>query len=648
MKKLLILIILLASISNDGFAVKKSQKELNGDKYFFVYSFDKAIGSYTSTKRLTVEGQRRLAVSYHNIHKNVDAEGAYAKLIKEPEGVLPYDYYNYAMVLKANGKYAAADIQMQKFKELKPYDLCTRSYVSNNTELSSLLTDNGKYKIEHLNLNTDAEDFGTSFYKDKVVFSSSRECVKTTEKKYNWNGKPFLDMYISEVEGGQLNAPKSFNSVFNGKMHDGTASFNKEGTYMAFTCNNKNDNKKDKVVELQICFSNYKDGKWSEAEHFFLNSNEYSVGQPCLTADGNTMYFTSDMPGGYGGADIYKITKDEKGEWKKPVNMGNKINTEGIEMFPFFEESNGILFFTSDGHFGLGGLDIFMCATDGTKFGKVYNAGVPLNTQYDDFAVIVNGKTNKGYFSSNRIGGNGDDDIYTVDFLKGLNAGKKIIGIGKDKDENPIPNTFITLLNQKGNTIDTVITGENAAYSFFVDSDKNFMLVGKKEKYIDGDTLVNTFGSDFVVKADVILLMPPKKEEIIAKQIVVGADLGKILELNSIYFDLNKYVIRSDAEIELDKIVKIMNEYPTMVVELGSHTDCRNTKKYNQKLSEKRAKSSADYIKHKIYKPERVYGRGYGETKLVNGCGCESKVVSNCPEEEHQKNRRTEFIIKKK
>jgi outer membrane protein OmpA-like peptidoglycan-associated protein len=644
MKQLFTSLILFASIS--GIAQQKSTKEVRGDKYAFVYSFDKAIDSYTRSRKLTMDGQRHLASSYHNINQDTKAEPVYAKIVSAPHGVLPEDHYNYAMVLKANGKYAEANKSMDKFKELKPGDICVKSYSANSNGLTYLLKDDGKYKVEHLNLNTDAEDFGTCFYKNKIVFSSSRTISK--EKNYNWNGKPFLDIYMSEVDGNQLKTPESFGKTFNGKLHDGTAAFNKDGTYIAYTTNNVKLNKKDRIVNLEIFFSNYKDNKWSVPEAFELNNKDYGVGQPFLTADGNTMYFASNMPGGYGGADIYRVKKNNKGEWQKAENLGNKINTERDELFPFFEENNEILLFTSNGQYGLGGLDIFMCATNGPQFGRVYNAGIPLNTQYDDFAVIVNGKTDKGYFSSNRVGGSGDDDIYSVDFLKGLNAGKKIKGIAKDINGNRLAKTFITLFNNNGTVIDTVTTNETAAYIFLVESNEKFKLSGTKESYNEGDTFTDTYGKEFIVTADVTLSVPLKKEEIIAQKIVVGADLGKILDLKPIYFDLNKYDIRPDAEVELDKIIKVMNDHPTIIVELGSHTDCRNTKKYNQKLSEKRAKASAAYVQRGITSIERIYGKGYGETKLVNGCACEGKVVSRCSEEDHQNNRRTEFIIVKK
>jgi outer membrane protein OmpA-like peptidoglycan-associated protein len=414
MKNLFILIIVFIGTGFNVFAQKKSSEELKGDKYSFSYSFDKAIDSYTHAKQLSLDGQRSLAEAYHKIDQNIQSEEVYLKLIREPKGILPEDYYNYAMVLKTNGKYVEAGKWMDKFIELKPNDLRAKDYAANKNELTDLLKDAGKYKIEHLKVNTDALDFGASYYKNKVVFASSRVTPGSSVKKYTWTRKPFWDMYVSEVDGSQLKTPEIFDIGLNGKMHDGPASFSNDGTFMAFTRNNYHDRSKDRVVELQIYFSSYIDGKWSTPVPFVYNNEKYSVGQPCLTSDGKTMYFTSDMPGGYGKADIYKVTKDGKGEWGRPENMGNKINTEGYEMFPFFEENNETLFFASDGRFGLGGLDIFSCVIIGSVVDRVYNAGFPLNTQYNDYAAIVNDNMSNGYFSSDRTGGTGGDDIYSV------------------------------------------------------------------------------------------------------------------------------------------------------------------------------------------------------------------------------------------
>lgn len=652
MKKLFTYTIVLIGLAANVVAQEKSNKEKKGDKYYFIYSFNKAIDCYKHAKHLTVDGQRKLAKSYQDENKDTLSEIAYSKLINNG-GNLPEDYYDYAMILKDNGKYEESNKYMDKYAELKPNDLRTKDYLTNKATLSDLLKDDSKYAIVHLDVNTDAEDFGTAYYKNKIVFASSRAIPKFVQRKSNRNGKPYLNLYVSEVEKGQMKAPSIFDEKLDLKLNNGPASFSADGNFMAYTRDNYELTKKDRIVDLEIYFRTNKENKWSEPEAFILNNKNYSVGQPCLTADGNTMYFTSDMPGGFGGTDIYRIKKDEKGTWGTPENMGDKLNTEGDEMFPFFEENNGVLFFTSDGRFGLGGSDIFICWLSNNKVDRIYNAGAPLNTSYDDFALITDNKASKGYFSSNRSGGSGDDDIYSVDIVKliGLHVNKQINGIAKDRNTNAIPYTFITLLNDSNRILDTLTTKNDGAYTFSVKSDRNYELTGKKEKYTDGDTTFNTFGKEFTVKADVILT---KKEEPAAKKMEVGDDLGKIIRIDQsilnqpIYFDLNKYNLRPDAVAELAKIVKVMNEYPTMVVELRSYTDCRGTKEYNQVLSNERAKTSAQYIKAGITKPSRIYGKGYGETNLTNKCACEGDVVSDCSEEEHQKNRRTEFIIMKK
>jgi len=650
MKKLVTSIIIPLAIgigiSINALAQVKSNKELKGDKYYTIYAFGKAVDSYNHTKQLSIEGQRRLAESYHNLDQNAASEIEYSKLINITRELSPEDYYSYAMVLKMNGKYDKADTAMGKFAALKPDDLRAKSYVAHKNELPKLLSDRGYYKVYRMDINTNDDDFGTCYYKDKIVFTSSRSTGKMIVRNDNWSMKPFLDIYVSEMDGAQLKKPKIFRKRLDGKLNDGPASYSNDGTFMAFTSNNHDAKRKDKIIRIEIYFSTLKDGKWSKAEPFFLNNKEYSVGHPALTLDGKTMYFSCDMPGGFGKADIYRISRDDKGTWGKPENMGDKINTEGDELFPFFEQNRGTLFFTSNGQFGLGGLDIFMCSVNGSEIGHSQNAGFPLNTQYDDFAAIANGKITNGYFSSNRNGSNGDDDIYAVDFLKMPEVGKKISGIAKTNDGSIIPKTFITLFDDKGKVIDSITTADDAAFTFLVDADKQFKLIGKKENFIDGVTLTNTLSKDIIVKADVIL---STKKEVIAAKIVVGADLGKILEFkpDRIYFDLNKYNLRPDAKVELDYIVGIMNEYPNMVVELRANTDCRASMEYNQILSDNRAKVSAWYIKKRITNPDRIYGKGYGETRLVNDCTCEGKVISHCTEEEHQKNRRTEFIIVK-
>lgn len=418
MKKLLIPIIIFAGISMNVFGQEKSSKEIKADKYYFNYSFDKSIDYYNRANQLTTEGQRKLAISYSNIDESLKSEEAYSKLINEGKDILPEDYYNYSMVLKSNGKYTEAEKWMDKFIELEPDDLRSKDYLTHKATFPELKKDYGKYKIQHLNINSEALDFGTSYYKDQVVFASTRSTRKMIVREYNWTRKPFWDIYISDVDGSQLKDPVIFEKSMNGKLHDGPVSFNHDGTQIAYTKNNYDHKRKDDVIELQIWLSSFKKDKWTDPEPFILNNIEYSVGQPFLTSDGLTMYFTSDMPGSFGGTDIYRITRDTSGVWGKEENLGNQINTEGDEMFPFLEQKSSNFFFSSNGRFGLGGLDVFTCVMNESGFGPVTNMGTPINTQYDDFALIVNDDMSKGYFSSGRPGGSGGDDIYAFDVLK--------------------------------------------------------------------------------------------------------------------------------------------------------------------------------------------------------------------------------------
>jgi len=439
------------------------------------------------------------------------------------------------------------------------------------------------------------------------------------------------------------------------------------------------------------------------------------------------------MPGGIGAVDIYKVIRNADGTWGKAENLGDKINTEGNEMFPFVHES-GLFFFSSDGRPGLGGLDVFVSQLKNNQFAKVINLGTPVNGSKDDFSLVVNESKTKGYFASNRQGGKGDDDIYSFNLLKQFQFGKTIKGLAVDKSGEVLANVKVELVDNKGKLISTVVTDKNGAYSFDVENAGAYKLSGQKESYVSGKSNVSISEEQEFAEANVILEKDPglslvaiitdgvtkkpidgakvtilengnqpfdnfttkadqgyrktlpnnkvgdklnykikieksgylTKEvdfnylisktgdinvhealDITLSKLEVGGDLAKMIDIKPIYFDLGKFTIRKDAAVELDKIVKVMNEYPNMEVELGSHTDCRATAVFNEKLSGNRANASAEYIKKSITKPERISGKGYGESKLKNGCACEGTVKSTCTEEEHQQNRRTEFIILK-
>ena len=645
MKNIIIPIMLLLTLGLKSQAQEKSAREIRGDKYVFNYSYDKAIDMYTRVNPLTLGGQRNLALCYSSLDSNVLAEATLSQITMATIGVLPDDYYKYAVILKENGKYAESDIAMDKFVTSYPNDLRAKSYVAGKGTLAGLQTDVGRYRITHLDINTSGEDFGPAYFRNQVVFVSSRAKPSLILHKDNWHRKPYLDMYIAEVDGNQLKKVKDLSSVLNGRLHDGPASFSNNDSFCVFTRNDYDDTSKDRVVELQLAFSKLENGKWQDPQPFAYNNASYSTGQPSLSSDGNTLYFVSNMPGGFGGTDIYKSTKNAAGVWSKPENLGDQINTEGDELFPFVQDKKQILLFSSNGRFGLGGFDVFVCELRGDVYGRIFNAGFPLNSQYDDFGAIVNSTMTKGYFCSNRTGGTGDDDIYAFDILKGFDIRKKIEGFAREVNGKVIPSTSVVLYDEQNSVLDSIVTPVNGAFTFYADTDKNFKLIGSKINFNNGEVAANTFGKIDVVKVDIVLT---KKAIPIIEKIKVNADLAEVLDLKTIYFDLDKSNIREDARRELDKIVIIMNEYPQMVVALKSYTDCRATVVYNQRLSERRALSTTKYIKRRITHPERITGIGYGETKISSTCACEDNAITHCTETDYQLQRNTEFVIIKK
>ena len=694
---------------------QKNLKELKGDKFYKEYSYTDAIKKYTSAGSLTVDGFRKLAESYRNIGDFDGAEESYNAFINKSKAT-PEDWFNYALVLKTNGKYDEANVWLKKFTEVRPSDLRAQNYVKTNNDFSTIRKDQGKFSVRDLDLNTPDKDFAPTYYKESLVFTSSREGIPSIVRRYNWDRLPFLNLFQSDIVEGELSAPYYFNSSFNKKWHEGTTSFSNDGTFMAFTSDNYQKKGKDGVTRLEIFFSSFDGRKWSNPVPFVLNSPEYSVGHPSLTEDGNTLYFASDVSGGYGGVDIYRIRRDQNGNWGKEENLGPKVNTEGNEMFPFYEEKSKTLFFASNGLHGLGGLDIYYSRNTNGNFSEPKNLGAPINSPFDDFSLIINKELKKGYFTSNREGGAGDDDIYSFLVKKEIFGGKKIIGVAKDRKGRKLVDTEVSLLDENQKVIAVIKTLADGAYEFEAEANKLYSLSGVKPKYTEGSNQADTHTKADVIVADVILdnifkkligTAKDKTGEILAETVVKltekgGAEIGtvtttkdgkyafdilankqynlvgkkpnyfdgknsansnvpeeviiadvilqdlkkdRLIKVDPIHFDLSKWNIRPDAAKILDQIVSIMNEYPTLEIELGSHTDCRSSYKFNMDLSTKRAKASADYIKQRITRPERIYGKGYGESQLLNNCPCEGTVKSTCTEEEHQMNRRTEFKI---
>ena len=727
------IILLLFSFSLSCFSQSSVKKAI---KAYDDFNYPGVINRLEEKNITEIDAIRKLACSYKMAGDYQRAEANYEKVVDSRERTIQ-DLFAFYQVLQMNEKYDEAAAQFKLIEEFNTQDKRITLFNANKDYLASLLKDNGQYKIKNLAINSKQQDFGVTYYKNQVVYTSSNQELGPVYRSWNGNNLPYLDLYISKPDkNGELKEPSKLTDV-NKKYHEGPATFNKKGNVMLCTTNNYEAKSKDDIRKLQIIeYKLAKGGGWMQSIPFPFNNSEYSCGHPALSSDGNTLYFVSDMPGGKGGSDIYRTTRGSTGKWMKPENL-TQLNTEGNEMFPFIHES-GLFFFSSDGLPGLGGLDVFITKITNYQITKyqisnIVNAGAPINSSKDDFSMALNAEKTKGYFSSNREGGMGDDDIYSYTLLKPFQFDKSIKGIAQDKDGNILAKTVVNLFDSVGAVVNTFTTTETGAYSFDVANLGKYSLSGKKNNYIEGKNVATvTDATDFAI-ADLVLEKDPGfslfalvtdakskaplegvklkiidekgavvdyvttasgdyKEQLFDKKIgdklkysielskdgyisktvnfakvinkpgeikvnegldlslgkmELGSEIGKLININPIYFDVNKSDIRQDAALELDKIVKAMNQYPGMVVELGSHTDCRSSKAYNASLSDRRAKSSAAYIVSKGIPEDRIYGKGYGESKLINGCACEGAIKSTCTEEEHQANRRTEFVIVK-
>ena len=502
----------------------------------------------------------------------------------------------------------------------------------------------GEYKVENLDINTKYQDFGTTFYgKDKVIFSSSRPKPGTIlQTKWKENGQPFLDLYEGTInEDGTISDVKLFSKTLNTKYHEATVSFTPDQKEVYFTrdyfVNNKLQKDDSGVTNLAIMHANVSpDGSWTDIESLPFNNAAYSCGHPSINKDGTKLYFTSDMPGTIGGTDIFVVDILPNGTYGIPRNLGKKVNTLGKEMFPNIDDEN-ILYFSSDSKKdGFGGLDVYAVKIYKKSISDALHLGKPVNSEADDFAYILKNDVHEGYFSSNREGGKGDDDIYHFTSSPPLKIECKqwVNGVAKNKKTGEVlPNAVVVLFDDKDNELDSTTSNENGEFKFEIDCKNSYKVVGAKEKFEkDEYSFTTEENPDEIVKMTLNLQPIPEVVKV-RKKVVVN--------INPIYFDFDKANIRPDAAVELDKVVAIMKKYPDLKIEAGSHTDSRGPAEYNQILSERRAKSTVAYIVSKGIDASRLTAKGYGESQLTNNCDGTVK----CTEEQHQQNRRTEFVI---
>lgn len=613
------------------------------DKQYEKYAYVDAIKTY---ERVAEKGYKsvdlfqKLGNAYYFNAELDKANKWYTELFAMNQPVDAEYYYRYSQTLKSVGDYEKANEMLSQFNQKNAADLRAQLYTKHKDYLEEIKANSGRYKVENININSEYSDYGTAFFDNKLVFASARDTGGLFNRKHQWTNQSFTKLYASEISSdGSMLEPEQFNTSLNTKFNEATPVFTKDGKTVYFTRNNYNKGKRgknsDKATLLKIYKATLEKGKWVNVTELPFTSDNYSTAHPALSPDEKTLYFASDMPGTLGQSDLFKVAINADGSFGTPENLGKQVNTEGRETFPYVTDENE-LYFASDGQLGLGGLDVFVTQInkDGS-YGEIKNVGAPVNGPKDDFAFIIDTKTRFGFFSSNRDGGKGYDDIYKFQETRQLKCEQLLSGRITDKETGlPIANARLTLSDASFKVIKTIYADHEGKYSFDVECGNVYYVKAESKDYTPNELKAIIPKESGETDLSIELDKP-------VKQITVGTDLAKTFGIKIIYFDLDKWNIRPDAAIDLAKIVDVMKQYPNMKVDVRSHTDSRQTHKYNQKLSDRRAKSTIDWMVQDGVAKERITGKGYGETQLVNKCadGVE------CTEQEHQQNRRSEFII---
>lgn len=639
MKKYFILLFIL---STPVITTAQQSKISRGNKDFAKYNYIEVQEIFQKVADKGYESAslyKQLGDSYYLNASYGDAQIWYGKLIeKYSETVEAETYFRYAISLKGAKNYKRSDEIMTRFKELYENDKRAQLFKKTPDYLTEIHKYKDTYKVTNLSINSEYSDFGPALYNDKLIFSSAKDTGVFVKRIHKWNGQPFLDLYEVSLEdvsenGATSKDVKKFDRKINGPFHESTPTFTKSGDTVYFTRNNYNNgiyrDDIDGINRLKIYRAiKIENNKWGEIEELPFSSDNYTIAHPALSLDGKRLYFSSDMPGTFGGADLWYVNILADGTYSAAVNLGNEINTEGRESYPYICDEND-LYFASTGHVGLGGLDLFR-TTLGTngEVTAIVNLGESVNTPTDDFAFVINHVANKGFLSSNRSNEPGNDDIYMLERNPPPPAPCDIIlkGLVTDKyTGEKLSEAAVTLSDTNKNVFESSVTNSSATFTFDPSCDKVVVLRAEKEGY---------------KSAEIIVTIPPTSaelEELLQLEKEVPSPIG-ILD---ILFDFDEDYIRDDATVELAKVLVFMERYPTVHIDVRSHTDSRGNDAYNQDLSERRNKSTIKWLIDHGVDSSRLTGRGYGESDPINTC------VNNvaCSEADHQLNRRSEFII---
>jgi outer membrane protein OmpA-like peptidoglycan-associated protein/tetratricopeptide (TPR) repeat protein len=635
------LFVFLASV----FCFQVFAQNKKGDKLFKYYNYAEAIPYYLNAynKGSTTEQNhaiQKLADCYRLTNNAPKARQWYEKAVML-DTTVSKNWFYLGQSLRSLGLYDKAANAFSTFNRQVPDDELGQRYYQYCVDIEPWLNLPPMAEIKNIEeLNSKYADFGPVFYRDGIVFTSDRE-ENANDKinTYGWTNHSYLNLFYTipeyyKVFWNGLPEPKKMSQAFNQNYHDGPVCFSDDNRMVYITRTvSKNGKKLDGNIKthlLKIYYAEIDGDKHLDYKEFAYNSDDYSVGHPALSEDGQRLIFSSDMPGGKGGSDLYICTMKD-GAWGEPVNLGEPINSEGDEVFPHWA-NDSVLFFSSDGHLGYGGLDIFQTNFEKNAWTEPENLKRPLNSSYDDFGIVFKENLNEGMFSSNRPEGKGNDDIYGFRNLERKNVvDESVLQIkGRVVDESNVPlvGATVFMLDPITNQVKVLITDEDGWYSDEAAYNQNYAPKAMKDGYME-DCL--TFRSP---AGEVELYNVPRD------LILTKLEVDQVFKVENIYYDLDKWYIRKDAEAPLNDLVAFMKKYP-ITAELSSHTDSRASDEYNRELSQKRAESAVRYIILQGIAPSRITAKGYGESQLVNKCA----DGVDCTEEEHQANRRTEFRI---
>ncbi|MDT8346524.1 MAG: OmpA family protein, partial [Flavobacteriaceae bacterium] len=551
----------------------------------------------------------------------------YARIIdKNPDAET---VYRYSQMLKANGKYDEAMTYLDKFATMRPSDERAIAFRRAPNYLPAILEEGPKFSLQNLDINSEYSDYGAYRVGDKLYFVSARN----TKRRTHWrNAEPYYDLYEADIDEAQtISNAKELEGDINSKFSEGTFAISSDGKTMYFTRINYldgdfvRDSTDVGISRLNIYRASKIGNGWGNIKPTSVNHPNFSTAHPSISPDGKFLYFSSDKPGGFGESDLYRAPINEDGSLGDAENLGQKVNTPGRDTYPYLD-SDGNLYFSSDGHLGLGGLDIFFTKEIDGKFAPVRNVGIPVSSSYDDFSYKFNAETKEGFMASNRDKGKGSDDIYHVKELQPLCDVLINIVVKDEKTGKPIPGASVVLFDTDENQIGSKTADENGLVQYIVECETDLVAKAIMQDYESAEKGIEGTRDEEV---NVEIALRPIEEIIVEDEIV----------LNPIYFEFDKHNITSKAAFELDKAVEVLKKYPELKVSIESHADNRGSDAYNDRLTERRAKATREYLVSRGISEDRLTATGKGEREPAIDCG------SNCTEEEHEKNRRSVFKI---